>query len=44
LEALAHQYYHALAIGGGKILSDAQIEETARGFDNYGVQSTEQMR
>ena len=39
LEALAHQYYHALTIGGGQILSDAEIEETARGFESYGVQS-----
>ncbi len=39
LEALAHQYYHALAIGGGHVLTDAEIEETARGFETYGVQS-----
>lgn len=39
LEALAHQHYHALAIGGGHQLSDAQIEETARGFESYGVQA-----
>lgn len=37
LEALAHQYYHAQAIGGGHVLSDAQIEQTARGFASYGV-------
>lgn len=37
LEALAHQYYHALGIGGGHVLSDAQIEETAKGFESYGV-------
>lgn len=42
LEALAHQYYHALTIGGGVMLSDAQIEETAKGFQSYGVQSKEQ--
>lgn len=36
LEALAHQHYHALAIGGGHVLSDAEIEETARGFATYG--------
>ena len=36
LEALAHQYYHALLIGGGHILSDEQIKETAAGFASYG--------
>lgn len=39
LEALAHHYYHALAIGGGHVLSDAQIAETLKGFASYGVQS-----
>lgn len=39
LEALAHQYVHTLAIGGPVLLSDAEIEETARGFASYGVQS-----
>jgi len=39
LEALAHQHYHALAIGGGHILSHAQIAETAKGFESYGVQT-----
>ena len=37
LEALAHQYYHALLIGGGHVLTDAQIAETAVGFADYGV-------
>lgn len=41
LEALAHQYYHALNIGGGVVLSDAEIVETAKGFESYGVQSKE---
>ena len=41
LEALAHQHYHALAIGGGHILSDAQIAETAKGFESYGVRNRE---
>ncbi len=41
LEALAHQYYHALAIGGGQLLSAEQIEETARGFESYGVRAKE---
>lgn len=39
LEALANQYFHVLAIGGGHILTNSQIEETARGFESYGVQS-----
>ncbi|MDZ4096697.1 MAG: class II aldolase/adducin family protein [Paracoccaceae bacterium] len=37
LEALAHHYYHSLAIGGGHILTDAQIAETAAAFSGYGV-------
>ena len=41
LEALAHQYYHALAIGGGHLLSDEQIKVTARGFESYGVRAKE---
>lgn len=38
LEALAHQYYHCLLIGGGHILNDAEIAEAAAGFSSYGVQ------
>lgn len=38
MEALAHQHYHALLIGGGHVLSDAQIADTAKGFSSYGVQ------
>jgi len=38
LEALAHQHYHALALGGGHILSDADIADAAKGFASYGVQ------
>ena len=41
LEALAHQYYHALAIGGGHILTDAQIADTAKSFESYGIRSEE---
>lgn len=37
LEALAHQHYHTLAIGGGHVLTDAQIEETAQAFSGYGL-------
>ncbi len=39
LEALAHQYYHALAIGGASVLSEAQVAETARGFESYGART-----
>ncbi|MFN3846902.1 MAG: class II aldolase/adducin family protein [Paracoccaceae bacterium] len=38
LEALAHQYYHVLQIGGGHILSTEQLADTAKGFASYGVQ------
>ncbi len=41
LEALAHQHYHALAIGSGHVLTPAQVAETARGFETYGVESRE---
>jgi L-fuculose-phosphate aldolase len=37
LEALAHQYFHVLQIGGGVILSEAELAETAKGFAGYGV-------
>jgi len=36
LEALAHQYYHLLQIGGGHMLSEAELAEVAKGFANYG--------
>ena len=39
LEALAHQYFHVLQIGGGHVLSEAEITTVARGFASYGVQS-----
>ena len=39
LEALAHEYFHVLQIGGGHLLSEAQIADTAQGFESYGVQS-----
>jgi L-fuculose-phosphate aldolase len=38
MEALAHQHYHCMLIGGGHILSEAQIAEAAKGFATYGVQ------
>lgn len=36
LEALAHQYYHSLLIGGAHLLTDSQIAETAAAFAGYG--------
>lgn len=41
IEALAHQYYHTLAIGGPSLLTPAEIADTARGFASYGKQSKE---
>jgi L-fuculose-phosphate aldolase len=37
LEALAHQYYHLLAIGGGHVLTETDLAETLKGFSSYGV-------
>ncbi len=39
LEAMAHQYVHLLQIGGGHVLSAADIAEAERGFSSYGVQA-----
>ncbi len=36
IEALAHQHFHTLLIGGAAILPDAEIADTARGFETYG--------
>ena len=38
LETIARQYYLSLTIGGPVLLTDAQIEETIKGFSSYGVQ------
>jgi len=38
LEALAHQYVHALGIGGPVLLSEAEVAEAAAAFAGYGVQ------
>ncbi len=38
LEALAHQYYHVLQIGGGHILTQADLADAGRSFASYGVQ------
>ena len=37
LEAIARQYCHSLLIGGPRLLSDAQIADTACEFATYGV-------
>lgn len=38
LETLAKQYFHSLQLPGGPvILSDAEIDETLRGFGQYGL-------
>ena len=39
LEALAHQYWHVLKIGGGHILSENEVGIVATSFASYGVQS-----
>lgn len=36
LEALAHQYVHLLQIGGGHVLSGADLAEVRAGFSTYG--------
>lgn len=41
LEALAHQHFHTLLIGGAYLLTDEQIADTARGFATYGLQDVE---
>ena len=38
LETIARQYYLSLVLGNPVILSDEQIEETARGLATYGLQ------
>ena len=38
LETIARQYYLALVLGNPHVLTDAQIEETAKGFSTYGLQ------
>lgn len=39
LEAMAHQYWHVLQIGGPELLTESQIETVKEGFATYGVQS-----
>lgn len=39
LEAMAHQYWHVLQIGGPELLTESQIETVKAGFATYGVQS-----
>ena len=38
LETIAKQYYHSLLIGGPHILTSAEIADTARKFETYGLQ------
>lgn len=38
LETIARQYYHSLLMGGGIVLSDAEIEDTKARFAGYGVE------
>ncbi|MEL7137897.1 MAG: class II aldolase/adducin family protein [Pseudomonadota bacterium] len=38
LETIAKQYYHTLLIGGPVLLSDAEVEDTHKGFGSYGIQ------
>lgn len=40
LEALAHQHFHTLLIGGAHLLTEAEIATVARGFSSYGVQAS----
>ena len=42
IEALAHQHYHTLLIGGSAILSDAEIDKTIKGFATYGKRAAEE--
>jgi len=39
LEALAHQHFHALLIGGAHLLDSMQIDATAKGFAIYGAKA-----
>ncbi|MEP3280089.1 MAG: class II aldolase/adducin family protein [Stappiaceae bacterium] len=38
LETIAKQYYYSLSIGGPVLLSEAEIDETAKRFSTYGLQ------
>lgn len=38
LETIARQYYLSLTIGGPVLLSDAEIDDTHKGFAGYGLQ------
>ncbi len=40
LETLARQYTLSLAIGGPVLLTDEEIDDTLRGFANYGLKAT----
>lgn len=38
LETIARQYYYSLLLGGGVVLSDAEIEDTKTRLTGYGVE------
>ena len=40
LETISRQYYLAAVLGDPHVLTDAQIEETARGFSTYGLRDS----
>jgi L-fuculose-phosphate aldolase len=44
LETLAHQHYHALLLGGGHVLSPAEVDEAAAAFAGYGPRSADPER
>jgi L-fuculose-phosphate aldolase len=40
IEALAHQHFHSLLIGGAALLSQNEIADTMAGFATYGPRAT----
>lgn len=38
LETIAKQYYHTLLIGGPVLLTNGEVNETAKSFEGYGIQ------
>jgi L-fuculose-phosphate aldolase len=44
LETIARQYVLALTLGSPHILSEAEIDETAKGFSSYGLQDAKPAR
>ena len=39
LEALAHQHYHTLLLGGAAILTQDELDDTLKSFASYGKKS-----